>query len=80
MATAVAPDKISRNHALLVARAQRDIHEASENLTAIADELGLIVALVEGHPTDESDDAAQEAFWQPFYDEADAELAEAVTA
>lgn len=41
-------DTISREQALLLARAQRDIHLASENLAAIADELGEVIAAVEG--------------------------------
>jgi hypothetical protein len=71
-------DTINRQQALLVARAQSDIHNAAESLTAIADELGEIVRAVEGAPTDRADET-QRAFWEPFYDEADAE-AEAVTA
>lgn len=59
---------VRREHAILVARAQRSLDDIQKSLCANARDL----AACEGAPEDTSDEA-QRAFWEPFWAEAEAE-------
>lgn len=65
---------VSREHAVLAARLQREIGEVSEALDAIRDDLGELVGAVDGAPPQDAPNSAKDDFWGAFYNEADAQL------